>query len=70
MICVKTQRIIQGDRDEEILQWSVFFQTPVGLAITLAGALETCKRLEIDPVWSISPVSVAQSKSMNEVWAR
>jgi hypothetical protein len=70
MIDLREDHLRFGDKDERIIKWEVWFQTPVGLTQNLPEAREICQKLDLIPEMAIVPVPVAISQTYHEVWAR
>lgn len=70
MICVLSNRVIFGEKDESIKRWETWFSTPLGLCKSLHEATELMKKHEIDPRMAIAPVAVAITDTHHEVWIR
>lgn len=70
MIDVIGQRIVQGDIDERIIKWVVWFRTPYGLSRSLPDAVALCKDGSLDPTMAITAIPVAISDSTYEEWHR
>ncbi len=66
MIYLELNKIVQGDIEEPIEKWEVWFYSPLGPTPDREQAIKACKTLDLDAT-SIFPVPVAISKSTYEM---
>lgn len=70
MIDYTNNRIIHGDKEEEIIKWTCWFRTPVGgLYVNVQDALKSLEKIsgqDVDPQMLIFPVPVALSSTLYE----
>lgn len=59
MVNLTDRKIILGEETFELTSFETWFQTPRGVCMTLAQAMQVCTNMDLDPELAIRPVPVA-----------
>lgn len=67
MVDRRNQRLIQGGKNEPIVRFEVWWQTPFGLFLDIKEAIKKLDETDMDIEGLIRPVSVAVGTTTYEV---
>lgn len=70
MVSLKENLIIQGSKEEVIIEWQTWFMGPLGVTPNRKQAIESCERLDMDPDLCVAPIAVAVGTTLHEVYLR